>query len=251
MKKLSVAELVLVPVRTFRTEQVNAATVAEYAALMERGVEFPPLTIAEVGKAKQRVMVGGMHRLAAAVKAKLTELPVNLVACASAIDSEVLAYTDNGSHGLRLTAEENRKALLAILQTPTFAKLSHAAAAKRLGVSDMSVKRYRDAVGETSPKAKQSGHKAKAKGAIEKGVQVDKGGQVEAVPVKGKASAWRIHEGGSWSGGGVDQIVEAITTRVTEGIGRKSVKSWNERCDYLRSIAAQLTAWADANSAKE
>jgi hypothetical protein len=250
MKKLSVAELVLVPVRTFRTEQVNAATVAEYAALMERGVEFPPLTIAEVGKAKQRVMVGGMHRLAAAVKAKLTELPVNLVVCAAAIDAEVLAYTDNGSHGLRLTAEENRKALLAILQTPTFAKLSHAAAAKRLGVSDMSVKRYRDAVGEKSPKVAQSGHKAK-KGAIEKGIQVDKGGKVEAVPVKGKATAWHIHEGGSWSGGGVDQIVEAITTRVTEGIGRKSVKSWNERCDYLRSIAAQLTAWADANSAKE
>jgi len=66
------------PTRTFRLQATNPETVAEYAALMERGVEFPALTVAKVGKAGTEVLVGGAHRLAAAVKAKIEELPVNV-----------------------------------------------------------------------------------------------------------------------------------------------------------------------------
>ena len=247
-----VAELVLMPTRTFRLQATNPETVAEYAALMERGVEFPALTVAKVGKAGTEVLVGGAHRLAAAVKAKVEELPVNVVECKAAIDAEVLAFTDNVTHGLTLTAQEKRLAIIELIQTATFSKLSNATIAKRLGVSDMTIKRYRDAIGEKSPKAAQSGHKAKpkAKGTIEAGVSIDKGGKVEAVPVKGKpASAWNM-AGGSWSGGGVEAIVEAITVRVTEGVGRKSVNSWNERMDYLDKLAASLKAFADANRVK-
>lgn len=245
-----VAELVLLPMKTFRSQATNPETVAEYSALMERGVEFPPLTVAQVGKAGNEVLVGGAHRLAAAVKAKLEQLPVVVVECKSALDAEVLAFTDNASHGLMLSAEDKRKAILTLIQAPAMSKLSNGAIAKRLHVSDMTIKRYRDAIGTTSPKAAQSGHKGKApKGAVEAGVKIDKGGNVEAVPVKGKATAWSF-AGGSWSGGGIETITESITTRVTEGVGRKSVNSWNERMDYLDKLAASIKAYADGNRVK-
>lgn len=250
-KLIKVEELVLIPQVTFRTGGADPAVVAEYAGLMERGVTFPPLTVAEVGKAAQRVLVGGAHRLAAALKAKLAELPVNVVACKSAADAELLAFTDNASHGLPLTAEDRRKAIIKLLQSPSLAKLSNATLAKRLGVSDMSIKRYRDAIGEKSPQASKSGHKNRKPGKVSTEPKVDKGGQVVEPPANTPRAAWRVHEGGSWSGGGVEHVTQAITARVTEGVGRKSVTAWNARCDYVSQIAASLQAWSDANRVKE
>lgn len=250
MKTMKIEELSLLPQKTYRSQATDPVTVAEYAGLMERGVTFPPLTIAEVGKAKAQVLVGGAHRLAAAIKAKLTELPVTIVACKASIDAEVLAFTDNVSHGLTLTVEDKRKAILALIQTPSFKKLSNAAIAKRLGVSDMTIKRYRDAIGTKSPQAAKSGHKNKPAKAVSTEPKVDKGGVVKPQTSAKPNAAWNIREGGSWSGGGAEYVAQAIVERVTEGVGRRSTATWNERCAYLETIGQQLIEWAAKNKAE-
>lgn len=241
--EMSIEELVLLPKRTFRSVETDAATVAEYAGLMEQGVEFPPLLIAEVGKAKNRVLVGGFHRLAAATKAKVKTMAVDVAPCRTTFDAELLAFTDNVDHGLNYTAEERRQAILAILQTPTGKKLSNAAAAKKLGVSDMSIKRYRDAIGAKSPKASQSGHKNRTKSNV--APKVDKGGKVE--PVNTDPVTWKIQ--GAMLGGGAAKCVEAIVAKVVEGTSTKSPTTWNERMDYLESIADNVKVYVDLHRA--
>jgi len=237
---MKIEELVLLKQYTYRAEKTDPAVVAEYAGLMERGVAFPPLTVAVIGKAKDKVLVGGAHRLAAAVKAKLTELKVTEVVCKAAIDAEVLAFTDNITHGLSLTAEEKRKAILELLQKPGFSKLSHAQAAKRLGVSDMSIKRYRDAIGQVSPKKAQSGHKNAAP-------KVSKGGEVTPA---GPASptVWTIH--GAQLGGGADKVARVIADHVLEACSPKQTVTWNKNLDFLAEVAATLQALVDGSRAK-
>ena len=240
----SVEELALLPLRTFRSEATDPATVAEYAGLMERGIEFPPLTIAVIGKTKKEVLVGGAHRLAAATKAKVKDLGVSLVVCKAAVDADTLAFTDNVSHGLSLTAEDKRKAIIELLQVPSFKKLSNAGAAKRLGVSDMTIKRYRDAIGTKSPKASQSGHKnaPRAKGGKSNvAPTTDKGGKT--IVATGDVVGWRI--AGAMLSGGVDKAADAIVTKVTEGVSEKSTKAWGERIEFIENLAATLTAFAD------
>ncbi|HUV74187.1 MAG TPA: ParB N-terminal domain-containing protein [Anaerolineae bacterium] len=235
---MKIEELVLLPVRTFRTQATDPATVAEYAALMAAGTTFPPLTVAEVGKSKTQVLIGGAHRLAAAVKAGLKDIEVTTVACKSAADAEVATFADNASHGLSLTPEDKRKAILTIIQLKPFAKLSNAAIAKRLGVSDMTVKRYRDAVGTVSPKAKMSGHKSKIE------PKVDKGGKVQAQtsdPV-----AWKI--AGAKMGGGADKVAAAIVAKITEGVSTKQADTWRERVQYVYEVCEALERWISAQS---
>lgn len=237
-KNMSVEELVVLPKRTFRFTETDPATVAEYAGLMEQGIVFPPLVIAEVGKTKKRVLVGGFHRLAAATKAKVKELPVVIASCKAAIDADVLAFTDNVAHGLGYTADEKRKAILELLQTPSFAKVSSAAAAKRLGVSDMSIKRYRDAIGTKSPKAGQSGHKNKKSNVAPK---VDAGGKV--VQADSNPVRWKIQ--GAKLGGGAEAVASAIIEKVCEGTSPKSPEVYRERISHIESIAQALLAFCD------
>lgn len=246
MKKMKVEELAQIERITFRTPETDSETVVEYTNLMRQGVEFTPLSIATWGKGNS-ALVDGIHRLYAAMNAKVDELPVNTVAVKSRLEAELLAFKSNVTHGRLLSAEEKRKACIELLKQPVLAKLSNVKVAERLGVSDMTVKRYRDALGTKSPKAEQSGHKGKS--AIKDGVKIDKGGKVEPVPVKSAASAWSF-TGGSWSGGGADLIADGIITRVTEGVGRKSIAVWNQRVDHLIAVAAKLQAWAEANREK-
>lgn len=240
MRKMKTEEIVLLPKKTFRSQETDATTVAEYAALMEQGVEFPPILIAEVGKSKKQVLVGGFHRVAAATKARIKELQVECIACRTAFDAELVAFTDNVSHGLNYTAEDKRQAILAILQTPTGKKLSNAAAAKKLGVSDMTIKRYRDAIGTKSPKAAQSGHKNTAtKSNV--APKVDSGGKV--VEATSDPVGWKI--AGAKLGGGADRIADAIVAKVTEGVSTKQPKSYMERVQTVEDVIAQLQGWVD------
>ena len=243
-KKMKVEELALLPVRSFRTNGPNPETVAEYAALMVAGATFPALTVVEVGKKAERLLVVGAHRLAAATKAGIKELPVEVVKVKSEIEADFLSFRDNAAHGLLLTVEEKRKAILDLLQRPSVAKMSNASVARSLGVSDMTIGRYRDALGTKSPAAAKSGHK---KSAVKDGVKVDKGGKVEAVPVKrDRASGWEFN-GGSWSGSGAETIVSGIAARVTEGVSPKSSATWNQRMEYLESVATGLLAYAQSH----
>lgn len=245
MQVMKTEEIALLPKKTFRSQETDATTVAEYAALMEQGVEFPPILIAEVGKNKKRVLVGGFHRLAAATKAKVKEIAVDFAPCRTAFDAELLAFSDNVSHGLNYTAEDKRQAILAILQTPTGKKLSNAAAANKLGVSDMTIKRYRDAIGTKSPKAAQSGHKNKAtKSNV--APKVDSGGKV--VEATSDPVGWKIS--GAKLGGGADRIADAIVAKVTEGVSTKQPKSYMERVQTVEQVITQLQAWVDSSKAE-
>ena len=215
----------------FRDNKLDSDTVAEYAALMAQGVTFPPLHVAEVGKAATQMLVGGAHRLAAGVKAKVESFNVVVTKVKTKVDAEVLAFQDNAAHGLQLTPTEKRQAILQLIQKPAMKKLSNAAIAKRLGVSDMTIKRYRDSLGETSPKAGMSGHKSKPKPKTDK-------------PKTENGAGWRIE--GSQLGGGANAIAQAIVTKITEGLDPvKSPKSYAKNIEVLKSTVELLQAFID------
>jgi hypothetical protein len=236
---MKIEELVLMPQRTFRRQAAEPEVVAEYSALMSAGAKFPALTVAEIGKTKKRVLVGGAHRLAAAVKARIPSLEVTLVKCKGAFEAELLTFSDNSSHGLSLTVEEKRAAIIGILQTPAGSKLSNTKAAVALGVSDMTIKRYRDAIGTKSPKAANNGHKNKSN--VEP--KVDKGGKV--VVAQGDPVVWKIQ--GAMLGGGVAKACDAIVAKVTEGVSAKSELAWHQRVTFLENLAANIQAFCDAS----
>lgn len=240
---MSMETLSVVPRITFRATETDSETVIEYANLMRQGVEFPPVTLAEWGKGNV-ALVDGVHRLTAAMNAKLDKLPVTVVKVKSKLEAELLAFRANVTHGKLLTADEKRKACIELLKQPVMAKLSNVKAAQRMGVSDMTVKRYRDGIGTKSPAANHNGHKGKS--ATEP--KIDKGGKVEPQG-KPSAAAWSL-TGGSWSGGGVDVIVSGLVGRITEGVGPKSTVCYNKRLDYIAEVAKGLLAFADANRVK-
>jgi hypothetical protein len=216
----------------FRENKLDTDTVAEYAALMNQGVTFPPLHIAEVGKQETRVLVGGAHRLAAGVKAKVESFSVIVTKVKTMVEAEVLAFHDNAAHGLQLTPAEKRQAIIQLIQKPAMKKLSNGAIAKKLGVSDMTIKRYRDSLGEASPKAKMSGHKSKPKAKADK-------------PKTETGAGWRIE--GSQLGGGAGAIANAIVSKITEGYDpKKSPKTHAKNVQVLRDAVELLQAFIDA-----
>lgn len=234
-------DLAVLPRFTFRAEETNGETVVEYSNLMKAGVEFPPVVLATWGKGN-RALVDGIHRFTAAMNAKIGELAYVETKVKTKLEAELLAFKSNVTHGRLLTADEKRKACIQLLQQPAMTKLSHVKAAKALGVSDMTVKRYRDGIGTKSPKAAQSGHKTKS--AIE--AKVDKGGKVQ--PATSDPVAWKIS--GAVMGGGADKVASAIIAKVTEGCSPKQANTFTSRCEFLSKVAAELQAFVDGAKAK-
>jgi hypothetical protein len=96
--------------------EVDEATVTDYAGRMKAGDAFPPLVVFDVDG--QCLLVDGWHRHPAALKAGLTEFPVE-VHQGTRNDALRYALQANATHGLPRTNRDKRRAVaLAVDEFP-------------------------------------------------------------------------------------------------------------------------------------
>ena len=96
----------------------NKDTIQSYAEKMEAGAEFPPIIIGHWPKSEkygESGIVDGLHRLAAAAQAKLTEFPVQAVKYETLEQALADMYVRNMQHGLPPT-EGQRNARIKLLK---------------------------------------------------------------------------------------------------------------------------------------
>lgn len=103
--------------------RINDELVSEYAEDMKNGAIFPPLVcFAEQGSSRY-ILADGFHRLAAAVRAELKEIPVKLHegSLGDALDHALGA---NATNGARRSSADKRHAVQLALKDPRHQKLT-------------------------------------------------------------------------------------------------------------------------------
>lgn len=134
----------------------DKAKIAEYAERMKVGVQFPPIIIGywpKTAKYGESGIVDGLHRLAAAEEAGLTDVPVESKKFPSLESALTFMYTANMSHGLPVDEKNRNKRIILLKQID--AKLTLEQLAKEFGLSTASVDRIlkgKQGEGKSGPK---------------------------------------------------------------------------------------------------
>jgi len=110
---VELAKLTQDPELQCRAKGVNRATVAEYAEAMRSGAVFPPITVFRDAKGGM-LLADGWHRVEAAQRAGLLELPAEI---RDGGRKEALLFSagSNASHGLRRSNADKKRAVVLVL----------------------------------------------------------------------------------------------------------------------------------------
>jgi hypothetical protein len=114
--------------------------VAEYAALMECGVEFPPVTVWWDGQVFW--LTDGFHRVAAAERLDFREISADIHR-GDVMEARWDSYGANSAHGLRRTAEETKRVVGLALEHPKARALSNVELARHLHIPESTLRRWR------------------------------------------------------------------------------------------------------------
>lgn len=123
---------------------INQEVVEEYAAALEDGATFPPVTVFDDGQVYW--LADGFHRHAAALRAKQTTIACN-VAAGNRRAAMVAAACANTTHGLRRTNADKRRAVTVLLQDPEWVDKTDRKIASVLGVDHRFVGHMREELG--------------------------------------------------------------------------------------------------------
>ena len=123
--------------------QLDWVVIAEYSEEMKNGARFPAIDVTYDGDAYW--LVDGFHRVNAAKDAKRETILAD-VKPGTLEDAQWRSYSVNTSHGLRRSNEDKRRAVEAALAHPKAAALSNYQIAAHCGVSDETVRRYRETI---------------------------------------------------------------------------------------------------------
>lgn len=128
-------------------------TVADYAAAMEEGDAFPPVTVYVDGETHW--LADGFHRVAAARKVGFTDIDAD-VRQGTRRDAILHSVGANAIHGLRRTNEDKRRAVETLLRDREWAQWSDREIARRTGTSNnfVSTVRARLSSDDSQPKRK-------------------------------------------------------------------------------------------------
>lgn len=126
--------------------QLNQDVVKEYAEHMRDGEKFPPITVFHDGS--EYWLADGFHRYFATKANAQTSIEAE-VKTGTLDDAILYAFSANGRRGLKMSAEDNRKIIMTMLNHPEWSKWSMAEIAKHVGVSKMTVSRVKASMEET------------------------------------------------------------------------------------------------------
>lgn len=96
-----------------RASGTNVDTVAEYAEAMKAGAKFPAVTVYEIideEGAEEHLLVGGIHRVAAAVSAGVEKI-LACVVKGTRTQATLAAVGENATHGRRRSRADVREAI--------------------------------------------------------------------------------------------------------------------------------------------
>lgn len=113
--------------------EINTDTVTEYAEAMRDGASFPPIDVYYDGQSYW--LADGFHRVQAARQAELLDINA-LVHMGTQRDAILHSAGANGTHGLRRTNEDKRRAVTRLLKDEEWAKWSDREIARKCMVSN-------------------------------------------------------------------------------------------------------------------
>ena len=132
---------------------LNDIIVAEYAEGMKAGATFPPCIVYR-DRFGILWLSDGFHRVEAARKAGLTEIPAE-VREGSLRDATLFACAANKDHGLRRNRDDVRRAISTLVKDHEWGLLSDRAIAEKVGCSDKTVASVRKDLGRCGNSAPQ------------------------------------------------------------------------------------------------
>ena len=121
----------------------NEEAVKEYAELMERGVEFPPLLVFFDEPNNQFILADGFHRLAAHNRVKPNDFILVEQRLGDVLAARWAAIVANQSHGIRRTNNDKRNAVTQALLHPQGANKTDRSVAFDVGTSHTTVQNIR------------------------------------------------------------------------------------------------------------
>lgn len=181
-----------------RAGGLDANRVEQYAEDMRRGDDFDPITVFNA----QGVfwLADGFHRVAAARKAGLLELPA-IIRQGDRRSAILFAVGANAGHGLDRTDDDKRLAVDTMLADPEWRKWVDAEIARRCRVSDPFVKKRREIM-ENSERVQAAMKGAPPPEPITKRLRVDKHGNTSEIETKNLGTVGGKSGAGSRGGGG-------------------------------------------------
>ena len=137
----------LIPFNRIKTDggtqpraELSETLAAEYAEAMRDGAKFPPVVVFHDGV--DHWLADGFHRHKAALDNGLDKIDAD-VQQGSHRDAVLFSVGANAAHGQRRTNEDKRRAVLKLLNDREWHTWSDSEIARRCGVSDKTVARYR------------------------------------------------------------------------------------------------------------
>ena len=120
--------------------ELSEALAAEYAEAMRDGAKFPPVVLFHDGT--DHWLADGFHRHKAALDISLDGIDAD-VRQGSRRDAILFSVGANAAHGQRRTNEDKRRAVMTLLDDEEWHVWSDSEIARRCGISDKTVARYR------------------------------------------------------------------------------------------------------------
>jgi hypothetical protein len=139
MKKLNL-DIIRLDGGTQARVALNTDVVAEYAAHLQEGDVFPPITVFHDGS--DHWLADGFHRYMANKQNGTTEIECDLKT-GTLEDAKLWSYGANSKRGLSMSREDKRKVILLMLQHPEWSKWTNTEIAKHIGVSGMTIGRVK------------------------------------------------------------------------------------------------------------
>lgn len=141
--ELELSKIVIIPEAQSRM-QMDSDTIAEYSALMDEGVELPPVIVYHDGESYY--LADGFHRYEAANEVGYRTIAADIRE-GTARDAILFSVGANAKHGLRRTIADKRKAVQTMLNDREWSQWSDRKIAEACNVSHTFASKMRS--GET------------------------------------------------------------------------------------------------------
>ena len=125
--------------------KLDKSVIEEYAEAFINGATFPPITIWYCTDKNKTYLVDGFHRVKAAKKAGIDELPYTEKS-GTYREAKFFSLGVNATHGLPRSNADKRKVVTTLLQDPEWSQLSNNAISKQCGVSHQFVNNLRKSI---------------------------------------------------------------------------------------------------------